>query len=75
MLTIDERLLKPNGEMEAIENFNRVLNLIDQLSQDIDLGTLQADIAELKSDVAQLQSDLASLTQRVEALETPETGG
>lgn len=30
MATIDERLLDPNGEPEISENFNRVLNLMDE---------------------------------------------
>lgn len=30
MATIDERLLEPNGEPEISENFNRVMNLLDE---------------------------------------------
>lgn len=29
-MTIDERLLEPNGEPEISENFNRVLGLLDE---------------------------------------------
>lgn len=29
-MTIDERLLDPNGEPEISENFNRVLGLLDE---------------------------------------------
>lgn len=32
MTAIDERLLEPNGEPELSENFNRVLELLDQAS-------------------------------------------
>lgn len=33
MLEIDSRLLDPSGKAEAIENLNRVLKMLDALSQ------------------------------------------
>lgn len=36
MLVIDKRLLKPSTEQEIVENFNRILILIDKMQSKID---------------------------------------
>ena len=44
MANIDERLLDPNGEPEISENFNRVLNLLDEAPQGVGIQSITGTI-------------------------------
>ena len=72
MATIDERLLDPNGEPKISENFNRVLNLMDEACVGIQSITGTID-ASNKLTLTFTLTDQS--TQTVEGQITPPSAG